>query len=277
MTAFELYVFLLCLIVFTLFTGLFCALLGYIIKLKLKTIRHGLEDEHIKKEYQKVIAVKPAARVVENVVSGLVLVIFFAMFAASLYVQLVPERVKGDILTPKVVLSDSMSRKHESNAYLTERGLDDQFDTHDLIFLHALPDEFELELYDIVAYDYHGSLVIHRIVGIEEPNEQHPDCRHFLLRGDSIKYSDEFPVLYGQMRAIYEGERIRFVGSFFAFMQSPAGYLCVLLVIFATIATPILEKKLWNVKLARLREIGVIPPEEDGVRPSEQTKGGDES
>ena len=277
MTAFEWYVFSLCLIVFGMFVVLFSALLGHIIKLTLKTIKHGLEDERITKEYQKEIAVKPAARVFDKIVSGLILAVFFALFVASLYVQLVPDRVKGDILTPKVVLSDSMARKHESNAYLTENGLNDQFDTHDLILLHELPEEFELELYDIVAYDYHGQLIIHRIVGIEEPTEAQPDCRHFLLRGDSIKYSDEFPVLYEQMRAIYKGERVRFVGSFFAFMQSPAGYLCILLVIFATIATPIMEKKLWNAKLARLREIGVIPPEEDGVRPFEQTKGGDES
>ena len=108
-------------------------------------------------------------------------------------------------------------------------------------------------------------MIIHRIIGIEEPNEKHPDCRHFLLRGDASKFSDEFPVLYEQMKAIYRGERVPFVGSFITFMQSPAGYLCMFLIIFAMIATPIMEKKLWEAKLARLREIGFIPPEqEDG-------------
>ena len=46
------------------------------------------------------------------------------------------------------------------------------------------------------------------------------------------------------MQGIYEGSRIPFVGSFVLFLQSPAGWLCVLLVIFAMIATPVVEKKI---------------------------------
>lgn len=45
-------------------------------------------------------------------------------------------------------------------------------------------------------------------------------------------------------------------------MQSPAGYLCILLTVFAMIATPIAEKKLWETKRARLLEIGAIPPDD---------------
>ncbi len=142
--------------------------------------------------------------------------------------------------------------------------LNDQLHTFDLIFTQELPGEFELELYDIVVYEYRGELIIHRVIGIEEPNASHPEHRHFLLRGDSVKWSDEFPVLYEQMRAIYKGNRIPFVGSFFAFMQSPAGYLCLLLVVFAMIATPLMEKKLKVATAARLKEIGVIT-EENGL------------
>jgi hypothetical protein len=154
-----------------------------------------------------------------------------------------------------------MQTKRESNTYLAENNLNDQFNMFDVVFVHKLPDEFDLELYDIVVYEHEGTMIIHRIIGIQEPNEDHPEHRHFVLRGDSAKYSDEIPVLYGQMKAIYKGERIRFVGSFFAFLQSPAGYLCILLILFAVFATPIAEKKLWNAKLARLRKIGFIEEE----------------
>jgi hypothetical protein len=41
-------------------------------------------------------------------------------------------------------------------------------------------------------------------------------------------------------------------------MQSPAGYLCILLVIFAMVATPIVEKKFWTAKVERLKQIGYI-------------------
>jgi multisubunit Na+/H+ antiporter MnhG subunit len=123
-----------------------------------------------------------------------------------------------------------------------------------------MPDQFDLELYDVVVYENQlGDLVVHRIVGIEEPNGEHPNERYFSLRGDANPYSDEFPVTYKQMCGIYKGERIANIGSFFAFMRSPAGYLCILLIIIAVIATPILEKKLWEAKIERLKVIGFGP------------------
>ena len=78
------------------------------------------------------------------------------------------------------------------------------------------------------------------------------------MRGDSVWYSDDYPVTYDQMKAVYRGEKIPYVGSFFAFMQSPAGYLCILLVVFAVVATPVVEKKFWYAKVERLTEIGYI-------------------
>ena len=103
--------------------------------------------------------------------------------------------------------------------------------------------------------------VIHRIVGIEKPNEQHPNAWHFLLQGDAVETPDRFPVLYEQMQGIYEGERVPFVGSFVLFMQSPAGWLCILLVLFAMIATPIVEKKL----ISEINQRIAVMKEEDSL------------
>ena len=60
------------------------------------------------------------------------------------------------------------------------------------------------------------------------------------------------------MRGIYYGERLGEIGSFFVFMQSPAGILCVLLIAFACIATPIAERKL---KRAKSERIAILFPE----------------
>ncbi len=261
MSGYDWYVFFLCLIVFTLLTGLFSVMLHYIIKMTLKAINHGLEDERIITEYQKGKSNGCLADILCRIISGVLIAAIFVVFTASVFVQISGNYIKRGFSAPKVVLSASMSFKHEENTYLEEHGLNDQFDTFDLVFLEQLPGEFQLELYDIVVYEYHGELIIHRIVGIEEPNEKHPDCRHFMLRGDASKYSDEYPVMYEQMRACYNGKHIKFVGSFFMFMQSPAGYLCILLVLFAVFATPIAEKKLLRAKTARLAEIGVISPD----------------
>ena len=110
-------------------------------------------------------------------------------------------------------------------------------------------------LYDIVVYQQDDLMVIHRIVGIEEPNESHPNDRYFLCQGDAVGTPDRFPVKYSQIKGIYRNEKVPFVGSFVLFMQSPAGWLCILLVVFALIATPIAEKKIWAVEEERLKQI----------------------
>ena len=77
----------------------------------------------------------------------------------------------------------------------------------------ALPKEEDLKLYDIVVYKQDDIYVVHRIVGIEEPNEKHPNERYFLLQGDAVDSPDRFPVKYSQMQGIYTDEKIPFVGS----------------------------------------------------------------
>ena len=270
MSGLDIYVLILCFLVFGILTGISVFMLRYYFTATTKLIKHGLEDEKITTEYQKELNTKPAVKIIYKVLSGVILSLFLLAFVLSLGVNLSCGLIKNCVSTPQVVMSSSMQYKHDENKYLVTNNLNDQFATFDLIFTKKLPDEFDLELYDIVVYEYRGELIIHRIIGIEEPNESHPDKRHFLLRGDSVKYSDEFPVTYEQMRAIYEGDRIPFVGSFFAFMQSPAGYLCLLTVVFAMIATPIAEKKLREVTEERLREIGVFVEKDSASEKTEK-------
>lgn len=160
-------------------------------------------------------------------------------------------------------MSGSMSYAHAGNTYLTKNGLDDQIQIFDLILTRRLPAENELKLYDIVMYNLDGTPLIHRIIDIEEPCAAHPDERWFTTRGDANRLSDPHPVLYEQMRGIYRGERIPFVGSFVMFMQSPAGWLCVLLVVVSMIATPMMDKKLRLAKKKRLRFMGILPSPEE--------------
>ena len=54
------------------------------------------------------------------------------------------------------------------------------------------------------------------------------------------------------MKAIYRGEKTPYIGSFILFMQSPAGWLCTLLIVIAMIASPILDNKLESARKKRL-------------------------
>ena len=255
MTPYEVYVFILCAVVFTIFTVLFSVMLGYLVSLNLKLIKHGVNDAKIKTEYQK-RAEKPPSKIgkfVDRFVSILLCVVMFVVFSLSVYLQVTEDKVPDGIPSVKVVKSASMSKKHEKNTYL--EGIDNQIQTFDIILAHDMPDEYELKLYDVVYYEIDGEMVLHRIVKIEEPNEKHPDCRWFELQGDAVQYPDMDPVLYSQMRGIYRDQKMPFIGSFVMFMQSPAGYLCILLIVIAMIATPIMEKKLERAKANRMLEI----------------------
>ena len=265
MTAYETYVFILCFIVFSLFTLLFSYVIATILKQKIKLIKHGIEDEEIKKEQEQKAKKSSVVTICVNAVSLLVCFALLASFAFSLYLNFTKDKAPNGIPSTKVVKTSSMASKNEKNSYLFENDLNDQIQTFDLIITHHLPKEEDLKLYDVVIYKTNDTYIIHRIVGIEEPNEKHPDCRHFLLQGDAVLNPDQFPVLYSQMQGIYRGERIPFVGSFVLFLQSPAGWLCILLILFAIIVTPILERKLENEITARLATIEVDDAQADDL------------
>lgn len=256
MTRYEIYVFFLCFIVFTALTALFTVLLTLVVKQGIRLIRCGEEDGEIVKDFEKNKNKKGWVTVVDRVLSALLCLVLLAAFAFSVYINIVEETYFENVPTLKVVKSGSMAKKRDTNTYLFENGLNDQIQTFDLILTYQIPDEYELELYDIVVYEVEDTLLVHRIVAIEEPNERHPDERWFTCQGDAVENPDRFPVHYWQMKGIYKGERIAFIGSFVFFMQSPAGWLCALLVVFALIATPIVEKKIKNEKLMRMSVLG---------------------
>lgn len=257
MSDFDLYVFFLCLIVFVLLTALFVYLIAVILKQTVRLIQAGLEDEAIQKTFYQNKRKKKAGRVLNSVVSTVFCAVMLGVFAFSMYVNICEDSFSADLPTLKVVTSSSMASKFKNNTYLFENGLNDQVERYDLLLTYSIPPENELELYDIVIYEIEGKMVLHRIIGIEEPNEAHPNERHFLLQGDALERPDRFPVLYSQMRGIYRGESVPFIGSFILFMQSPAGWLCILLVAFALIATPILEKHIRQQEEERLRIMGL--------------------
>lgn len=251
MTSYEIYAFFLCFVVFSLLTAMFSYLITSITKMELELIGHGHRDEAIKKELNKKKKEKQVFIWVNRIVSLLLCLVFVTAFSFAVYIRASEDRPANGIPSIKVVKSESMAEKYSGNTYLFDNNLDDQFQMFDIVVCRHLPAEDELNLYDIVVYKQDDMYIIHRIVGIEEPNEKHPNERYFLLQGDAVEQQDRFPVLYSQMQGIYKGTRIPFVGSFILFLQSPAGWLCVLLTIFSMIVTPIIEKKIKEVTDAR--------------------------
>lgn len=242
MSGYELYIFLLCLIVLLALSAFFSFLIYYIVKINLKLIRVGELDEEIKKEKKKEQKKKnKVSTVVFNyVIPALFLALFVFAFSFSLSVQFNEHKTVGDIPVLKVVTSESMAKKNSENKYLDENDLNDQVYKFDLISIEKLPNEDELKVYDVVVYEIDNILVIHRIYKIEIKD----GVKLFTFRGDANAYSDIKPVLYSQMRGIYNGKRIPNIGSFVIFMQSPAGYICLMLMILVLIGYPFVERRL---------------------------------
>lgn len=255
MTDYDLYIFFLCFTVFTILTVLLFGMLYFIVKQSLRLIRCGEEDDYIIKEFTQTKKQSKAIGVFNTVVSVVLCVFFLISFIFSIYINVTEDVYFKNTPTLKVVKTGSMAEKRSTNEYLFKNDLNDQIKTFDLILTYELPEEKDLKLYDIVVYEADNALVVHRIVGIEEPNERHPNERWFTCQGDNVELPDRFPVHYSQMKGIYRGQRVAFVGSFILFMQSPAGWLCILLVVAAIIATPIIEKKILSEKKKRFKLI----------------------
>lgn len=257
MVGFNVYQTIIALIVYVLLVVFIVTVIWVIINSKLKLIKLGMEDKSIIKEREDNLKKKENVRVrvldwVNKIASLLFSCLVIVVFVFSIVLKVNENKKVGDFALFKVVASGSMSRKHKENAYLFREKLDNQFSTFDLILLEKLPDEFDIKLYDVIMYEYEDTLIIHRVIGIEEPNEQHPDSRRFTFRGDYVEASDRFQVTYDQMRGMYSGKRIPFVGSFVFFLQSPAGAMCIILILIFMIAIPIIEKKINKARERRL-------------------------
>lgn len=263
---FQQYITFVCIIIFVILTAIFVFLITIIGKQQTKMLDGGLEDEKLKKTtLEKLNKDKKRSTygIISKIFSGFVCAILgFVCIFAIITAQQGNKVVKG-APTFKVVASSSMSARYERNTYLFLNNITNQIQMFDLIVLHELPPEDELQLYDVVVYEHiSGALLVHRIVRIEEPNIEHPNERYFLLQGDANAVADVYPVRYSQMKSIYRNERIQNIGSFIFFLQSPAGTMCILLVVIAFISLPIIDDKFMKKEYARVKvlvEKGELP------------------
>ena len=118
MTGFEIYVFILCLIVFSLLTAMFTYLISYIVRMEIKFIRFGHRDETIKKEYEKELNKnKNLSRAIlwsNKIISLLFCAILIAAFVFAIYVRTTEDKAANGIPSIKVVKSESMAKKNET-------------------------------------------------------------------------------------------------------------------------------------------------------------------
>ena len=251
MTSFEIYTLVVSLVVIIGLAVFFSFLIGYIYVLTTRLIAIGYWDHELVHD-------QPFRRrfvlfgTVGKIISTVVCIVLAIMVAFSVAMGVTENDLTKKLTSLKVVKSESMSKAHKDNDYIENHNLNDQFQMFDLIVTHPLPAEEDIELYDIIVYERDGDLIIHRVVYIDEPDDS-SDSRLFYFRGDAVKDNDDTPVEYDQMRGIYRGKRIPFVGSFILFMQSPAGIICLILAVMGMFIMPIIDQRIEDVRDHRYR------------------------
>lgn len=169
---------------------------------------------------------------IRNILSGIILGGFITIAIGLFVTTTIKESINYIGIAPISILSGSMSEKNHLNEYLEENDLNNQFNKGDLIFLEKLPEQDDLELYDVIGYfNSDGELVVHRIIGggyYDEQNVFHyvdnlDDAENYIMRGDANNNSDSTYITYDEMYGIYEGGKIPYLGFFSQYLQSGFG------------------------------------------------------
>lgn len=254
MTPFDIYLLVVSIVVIIALAVFFSFVIWYIYTLTLRLIYAEYYDPDIMEDY----AYPKRFTFLSNigkVASAALCVLLTIVLLFCVVLGITENSITKSIPSLKVVKSESMSTKHSENEYLVNNDLNDQIQMFDVIVSQPLPAEKDIELYDVIIYERDGNLIVHRVVYIAEPADGSSEGRLFYTRGDANKLNDSMPVEYSQIRGIYLGERIPFVGSFVMFMQSPAGIICMLLTIFCMIIMPIVDDKIDEARNQRYRRI----------------------
>lgn len=137
-----------------------------------------------------------------------------------------------------VVATDSMSYKYEGNTYLFEKNLDNQFPAQCVIVIEKVSED-DLKLYDIIAYEHpSGVTYIHRITRIDVLED---GTKTYRTRGDTNTSDDQIDgaytgsLTYDKIVGKYTNVYVPFLGAFVLFLQSYAGIVTVVALIFCLI------------------------------------------
>lgn len=194
-------------------------------------------DNAIDEEKEKQSKSKKAWRLVGKIFSYVLLGVVFAFFVFSLASKIQNNTMLFGDSTLVVIASGSMSEKN-NNFVKDNPELNNQFDTYDIIGITKYQKQEEISLFDVVAYKNKKNItIVHRIVEIH--TDEKTGEVSYLTQGDTNLYADNTSnsqyagyLTYDKIIGKYDGRRIKGLGIFVIFLQSPAGIVTVLSVVY---------------------------------------------
>lgn len=186
-----------------------------------------LEGEERKKKAKKHAK---AIKITKKVTSYGIFAIVLVIFGFSLYGRFFNNNLSFGNNGLIVISSGSMSQRNDSNDYLFENNLTNQFDTYDIIGVTGYESIDDVKQYDVVAFkNTEGTIIVHRIIEVREVDGQNV----FITRGDSNNTSDtnfqyKDYLTFDNIIGYYNGTRVPLLGVFIIFIQSNAGIITII-------------------------------------------------
>ena len=233
----SLIVTILCLVTFSI---VFTILFKHYYDSSIEQINNGKEDlEIVKNGYEMAKSERAKThkffKIISKVVSLLILLFVLFFFGLSLYSRFSGNAMPLGNQTFVVIATGSMSEKNEDNDYLIN--YDNQFNAYDIIGISRYNSQSEVSLYDVVAFkNKDGTIIVHRIISIEETDEG----IGYITRGDSNNLSDtdiqyDGYLSYENIIGYYNGSRVQSLGIFIIFLQSNAGIITIIAIVYCLI------------------------------------------
>lgn len=209
-------------------------------------------DEVIYERQQHVQNRRKVIGLIRTIAFYLIIITILPIFVFSLV-----NRVMGNVMmigdkAVMVVATGSMGYKNEANDYLFNRNLNNQFQQYDIIVLEKV-EKSDIHLYDVIAYKNDKELnIIHRIISIEPGS-----TTKYVTRGDIYDSSktDLYKPVYEDVIGRYTGKRIPGVGIFIMFLQSYAGIITVISLVYCLLMIDRTAEKINKVQQERIDKL----------------------
>ena len=191
-------------------------------------------------------------------------VITLAFFTYAIINRINDDKIKIGNTTHIVIATGSMSEKHESNEYLINYNLTNQFAEYSIIEVSKIT-EPQLYVYDVIAFkDPTGQTIIHRIIDVNITD----GVKHYVTRGDANNANDTFEPTFDDIIGRYNGKHVKSIGILVLFMQSNSGIVTVLAVFYCVGLFAVLFEKLEKMKRDRTANlISIIEYDEEDKVP----------
>lgn len=209
-------------------------------------------DEVIYERQQHVKNRRKVIGLIRTIAFYVIIIIIIPVFVFSLI-----NKVMGNVMmignkAVMVVATGSMGYKNEANDYLFNRNLNNQFQQYDIIVLEKVK-QSDINLYDVIAYENDkGMNIIHRIISIEPGSST-----KYVTRGDIYDSSktDLYKPVYEDVIGRYTGKRIPSVGIFIMFLQSYAGIITVVSLVYCLLMIDRTSEKINKVQQERIDKL----------------------